>query len=312
MVHHDIWDVDAQGAPLLFDAKVGGRTIPAVSITSKNGLMFMFDRVSGKPIHAISEKPFPKSNAPGEITSPTQPIPATPALARTSISLPDEIADVTPELKAWCENLVRTEKIAGTQQYEPFHVDTPAVHYPGTEGGASWGGQTLDPKSGLLIVPTNNLGLVAQLVKNEGPVAYRTVFKYFQKPDERLHCVKPPWATLNAVDSKTGKIAWQAPLGITDNVPAAVANTGRPGNGGAITTDGGLVFIGFTDDSRFRAFDVRNGKELWTYKLEASAHATPITYQAGGRQYVAVTSTGGSYVASPVVSDTLTAFALPK
>jgi quinoprotein glucose dehydrogenase len=83
--------------------------------------------------------------------------------------------------------------------------------------------------------------------------------------------------------------------------------------GGPIATAGGLVFIAATDDSRFRAFDSRTGKELWSWKLEASAHATPITYLgADGRQYVVIVSTGGSFLASPVTSDAVVAFALPQ
>jgi quinoprotein glucose dehydrogenase len=312
IVHHDIWDIDLQSAPLLFEAKVRGRSIPAVSLVSKNGMMFMFDRVTGKPLHPIVEKPFPPSKTPTEVASPTQPIPFTPPLSRTSFTFPDDIADVTPELKAWCTDFFTSEKMRSTVQYEPFGTDTPGVHFPGTEGGANWGGQTFDPRSGLVFVAMNNFGGVSILEKQDPPgPLYRNTYRRFQQPDTRLQCVKPPWGVLSAVDTATGRIAWQSPLGVSDNLPEGLRNTGRPGNGGAITTASGLLFIGFTDDARFRAFDSRSGKELWTYKLEASAHATPVTYRgADGRQYVAVTSTGGSYVESPIVSDTLTAFAL--
>jgi quinoprotein glucose dehydrogenase len=315
IVHHDIWDIDLQSAPLLFEAKLKGRTVPAVSVVSKNGMMFMFNRVTGKPLHPIVEKPVPPSQTPTEIASPTQPIPATPPLSRTSFTFPDDIADVTPELKAWCTNYFVSEKMRGTVQYEPFGTGTPGVHFPGTEGGANWGGQTYDPKSGLIYVAMNNFGGVSILVKEDppAPVLYRNIYRRFQQAETRLQCVKPPWGVLSAVDTSTGKIAWQSTLGVSDNLPEPLQKTGRPGNGGAITTAGGVLFIGFTDDARFRAFDTRTGKELWAHKLEASAHAVPVTYRgADGRQFVAITSTGGSYVESPVVSDTLTAFALPK
>ena len=314
LVHHDTWDLDMQSAPLLFDAHIGKRTIPAVSVTNKSSMVFMFDRVTGKPLRPIVEKPVPQSEVAGEVSSPTQPFPATPPLGRVSFSYPADLADLTPALKTFCDNLFKSADTRSTVQYEPYHSDRPGVHYPGTEGGANWEGQSFDPRSGLVIVPVNNLGIVSQLVKNtEGPLPYRDVWKYFQQPDTRLQCVKPPWATLNAVDSRTGKIAWQVPLGVNDNLPEALSHTGQPGHGGAITTGSGLAFIGFSADARFRAFDVKTGKELWTYKLPASAHATPITYRgADGRQYVAVTSTGGSYVASPILSDVVTAFALPK
>jgi quinoprotein glucose dehydrogenase len=189
-----------------------------------------------------------------------------------------------------------------------------AVHFPGTEGGPDWDGETYDPKTGFIILPVNNLGIVVQMTKaTSGPMAYTDSMQYFRNPDTRDLCVKPPWASLVAVNGATGDIAWSVPLGVTDHLPEAVRNTGRPGHGGAITTDGGLTFIGFSDDQRFHAFDTRTGKELWTWRLEANAIDAPVTYRGGdGRQYVAVTSTGGSYVGTPVTSDTLTAFVLPK
>jgi quinoprotein glucose dehydrogenase len=151
------------------------------------------------------------------------------------------------------------------------------------------------------------------MVPGKDDVTYRSAGGNFRDPVTRDNCEKGPWAVLDAFNPATGKLVWQVPLGVSDDLPAAVQNTGRPGDGGAITTDSGLVFIGFSDDKRFHAFDVRTGKTLWTWKLEASALATPVTYLGkDGRQYVAVTSTGGGYMGAPIVSDTLTAFALPE
>jgi quinoprotein glucose dehydrogenase len=95
-------------------------------------------------------------------------------------------------------------------------------------------------------------------------------------------------------------------------LPAAVAKTGRPSSGGSISTAGGLIFIGATDDNRFRAFESKTGNELWTVKMPASAHATPATYKKDGRQFVVIVATGGSLVESPIESDVVMAFALPK
>jgi quinoprotein glucose dehydrogenase len=313
LVHHDIWDFDTQSAPVLFDARIGGATVPAVAITNKAGFMFLFNRVTGKPLFPIVEQAVPASTTPGEVAARTQPIPATEPLARTSFTYPDDLTDTTPELKSWCQNFYTTKNMKGMALYEPFPPDRPGVHFPGTEGGNDWDGQAFNPKTGYLVLPANNLGYVAQLVKQTGPVAYRTQGEYFREPTTRDQCVKTPWAVLDAFDTATGKLAWQVPLGISDHLPAAVQNTGRPGHGGAITTNSGLVFIGFSDDERFRAFDVKTGKTLWAWKLDASAHATPVTYLGGdGRQYVAVTSTGGTYIQTPITGDTVTAFALPK
>ena len=102
----------------------------------------------------------------------------------------------------------------------------------------------------------------------------------------------PPWSRLVAVNANTGEIAWQTTLGINENMPAGKQNVGGSGSAGPTVTAGGLVFIGATDDRRFRAFDSKTGKELWVAKLEAVGNANPITYQArNGKQYVAIVAT---------------------
>ena len=130
---------------------------------------------------------------------------------------------------------------------------------------------------------------------------------------QNLYCQQPPWGQLTAVDVNTGEFVWRSTLGVTDSLPPDKQNTGRPGNGGPIATAGGLVFIGATDDARFRAFDAKTGKEVWTYKLGGAANATPSTYLGkDGRQYVVVTSTGGGFFEAPLTDDSIMAFALPK
>ena len=127
-----------------------------------------------------------------------------------------------------------------------------------------------------------------------------------------MPCQAPPWGELLAVNVSTGQIAWRSTLGVTDTLPAAIQKTGRPNIGGPIVTAGGVVFIGATDDQRFRAFDAKTGAELWSTRLPSSAHATPMTYLGkDGRQYVVITSSGGSFLASPVNGDEVTAYALP-
>ena len=105
-----------------------------------------------------------------------------------------------------------------------------------------------------------------------GPYAGHAGRRTFQHPHgtdpQQLTCQQPPWGQLTAVNVHTGEFAWRVPLGVTDSLPPDKQNTGRPGNGGTIVTAGGLVFVGATDDARFRAFDAKTGKELWTFKLE--------------------------------------------
>jgi len=106
-----------------------------------------------------------------------------------------------------------------------------------------------------------------------------------------LPCQRPPWSRLTAVNANTGEIAWQTTLGINENLPAGRQHVGGSGSAGPTVTAGGLVFIGATDDRRFRAFDSKNGRELWVAKLDAAGNANPITYQANGKQYVAIVAT---------------------
>jgi quinoprotein glucose dehydrogenase len=130
--------------------------------------------------------------------------------------------------------------------------------------------------------------------------------------DTHLMCQTPPWGSLTAVDVNTGRIAWRTTLGVTDSLPEGKRNTGRPSLGGPVVTASGLTFIGGTDDARFRAFDSRTGKEIWTYRLDYSAHATPVTYRGkDGKQYVAVVATGGTFLRSPAGGDSLVVFGLP-
>ena len=135
----------------------------------------------------------------------------------------------------------------------------------------------------------------------------------FWQPDTRYSCAPTPWGELVAVNANTGDIKWRATLGQFDELTAkGIPSTGAPNAGGSITTAGNLVFIGATVDSRFRAFDARNGKELWSVKIDAPAHSIPATYLGkDGRQYVVVSAAGGGFLRD-ITSDAVIAYALPK
>jgi quinoprotein glucose dehydrogenase len=334
MVHHDIWDGDAAAPPLLVDVKQDGKTIPAVALMSKNGLVFIMDRVTGKPIFGVEERPVPQSEVPGEHTARTQPFPLKPAPLSRMTMTKDDIATVTPELKAACEKLIEGVQLGGP--YLPVAYNRLRLALPGNHGGVNWGGASFSPQLGLMFVNSNEYGQLQgyadRTTTTTAPAAGRGgrggagrgngggapfgAFPgggRFKDPDSNMMCTQPPWGQLNAINVSTGEFAWRVPLGVTDTLPADKQKTGRPGNGGSIVTAGGVVFIGATDDSRFRAFDAKTGKELWVVKLGAAAHATPSTYQGrDGRQYVVITSTGGGFLDAPTADDSITAFALPK
>jgi quinoprotein glucose dehydrogenase len=316
VIHHDIWDLDLETPPALFDVKHGGKTIPAVATVNKNGLMFLLNRVTGKPIYGVEERPVPQSNVPGEQTSATQPFPILPEpLSQNTLSR-DNLYQDTPEHKAWCEQYVDSNHmLLGAVPYTPTALDRYTVTLPGTQGGVNYYGGAFDPGLGLFVVNVNNLGQPMRIIRNpdgsysnSGPLAG---IVRFWDPSNHLPCTPTPWGQLVAVDVNTGKIAWRSTLGVTDSLPAGKQNTGRPGLGGAIVTASGLTFVGATDDARFRAFDTRTGHELWTVRLPASAESTPITYaDAKGRQYVAVVATGGLGIGAALAGDSLVVFSL--
>jgi quinoprotein glucose dehydrogenase len=311
-VHHDIWDFDLDTPPVLLEVNKDGKHIPAIAVMNKDALLYILNRVTGEPIFGITETPVPKSPVAGETASPTQPVPnKPPQLARSSFSL-DEVANLTPQQHDACEAMIAKDHLTGSTRFEPIPADHGIVRFPGGEGGPEWAGGAFDPQLGLFIVNTNNFGYTEKLVP-EANGEMGMVSGRFIDRKSGLYCQNPPWGLLTAVNVNTGDIAWQVRLGISDQLPEGQKNTGRPSNGGPIVTASGVTFIAGTDDERFRAFDSKTGKELWTYKLDYSAHATPITYKGkDGRQYVAVVATGGSYLASPTGGDSLMVFALPQ
>ena len=329
VIHHDIWDADLAGAPVLMDVRQGGKTIPAVAVINKVGMLFIFDRLTGKPIYGVEERPVAASEVPLERAAKTQPFPVKPApLARSSMTMAD-IATVTPELEAACRKLVEGVQLGGP--YLPVSYKRLRVQFPGNHGGVNWGGTSFNPQLGLLFANINNLGQLSGLTDRDpnatgpaqangqgnrvdpnGPYQGVPGGGRFKDATSNMMCQQPPWGELVAVNVHTGEIAWRVPLGVTDSLPPEKQQTGRPGNGGSIATAGGLVFVGATDDARFRAFDAKSGKELWVFKLGAAAHATPSTYLGrDGKQYVVITATGGGALEAPTADDSVMAFALP-
>lgn len=322
-VHHDLWDYDLPSSPTLLDVNVDGEIVPVLAQTAKTGYMYILNRVTGEPVFGIEEVPMPPTSVPEDQASLTQPVPVKPPpLARVSYSPEDLVTaeDTNAEHAAFCAELV--ERSGGFYNAGPF---TPYVFreegappystviFPGSVGGANWGGNTADPTLGYVIVNTMSEGSFGWIERSpEGErVPYRrnsivgrtSRFQWSDNtPDSGGNivgagemgwpCQKPPWGELVAVDANTGDIAWRVPLGITEELPLEKQQTGRLNFGGPISTAGGLVFIGASNDRRFRAFDTRTGEELWTQVLVMSAHSVPISYAVDGKQYVAVVAGG--------------------
>jgi quinoprotein glucose dehydrogenase len=317
-IHHDLWDADPPAPPGLFDVVRNGRMIPALALTTKSGYMYILNRETGEPIFGIEERAVPASDVPGELASATQPFPVKPpALARVAYGPADVVtaAETTVEHAAACAELVK--KIGGVHNAGPFtpwgYRGDPArpttLVFPGGLGGANWGGTAFDANTGLIFVVTQDVGALGSIepAKEGAPAPYVKTTPGRSTFDVRMGelnwpCQKPPWGRLTAIASSTGDIAWQIPLGVTDQLPEGKRNTGRPGLAGAIATRSGLLFIASTDDNRFRAFDSKTGRQLWEARLERRGNADPITYQGRtGRQFVAV-----------VATDRLVVFSLPR
>jgi glucose dehydrogenase len=318
LVHHDLWDIDMASQPTLVTVRRNGKEIPAVVVVGKEGFLFVFNRLTGKPLFPIEERPAPQSQVPGEATSPTQPYPAViPPLAKILVTR-DDITNVTPESHKYCMESFGSA-LPG-RIFNPWGLDL-TIEMPGTMGGTDWGGVSFDPDSGYIYVNTTNLGAVGQMKKQpEGsPEAYTKDSKWGAyarfEDDNHYPCQKPPWGTMDAVNLNTGKIAWSVTLGVVDALMAkGVPKTGIYNLGGSVVTAGGLVFIAATADRRFRAFDARTGKQLWVSKLEANGYATPLAYMGKrtGKQFVVLAvgpssrfSTGAS---APTVISAYTLF----
>lgn len=353
-VRHDLWDYDLVAPPTLLDVEVGGRRVPVVALTAPTGYLYLLDRATGAPVHAIADVPVPPSDVPGERAASTQPIPVTPPpLARVSFAPEDLVAasDTTPQHAAACRELRDRHGARNLGPFTPYahralgSAPRSTVVFPSALDGAGFGGAAADPRTGVVYVGTSSVGALGWLEPNGadstaaqtgvGPrrarLPYRLVgalgggdrrFAAAGTPPEGAPaaatapwpCQKPPWGELAAVAVGSGEVLWRVPLGVTAELPEARRRTGRPNAGGALATASGLVFIGASDDRRFRAFEARTGRELWATELPRSAHAAPITYLGtDGKQYVALVAAGALSIDGPGGADaaTLIAYALP-
>ena len=299
-VHHDLWDYDIASPPLLFP----GRNGPAVAVGSKTAHLFLFDRLTGKPLFPIEERPVPQSDVEGEQAWPTQPFPsAPPALSPQEVKASDIFGATPEDLKA-CQTMF--------QKYRNDGIFTPpsiqgSLHVPGSIGGMHWGGAAWDPVNRLIIAPVNRRVHVIRLIprsefwyerrqhpnieitEQEG-APFAMSREFFNAPSG-IPCTRPPWGELVAVSPDKGTIEWHVPLGELPMKGASVA--GLPNLGGPAVTGTGLVFIGASIDPHIRAFETRTGRMLWKGDLPTAARATPLIFtSAGGRQMVAIAAGG--------------------
>jgi len=313
-LRHDLWDHDLPVYPNLVTVTHDGKTIDAVAQVTKTGYVFLFDRVTGKPLFEVRDQPVPASTIPGEKAAATQPVPVKPPPFSAQFLDESNMTNIGEANRA--SVLERLKQVRGGPAFNPPGTQGTVV-IPGYHGGANWSGASFDPTTGLLYVNSNNVPNIITMAESKandkarnGPFGHTGYIQFLD--NEGFPAIKPPWGVLTAINLNTGEFAWQIPLGeIAELTARGIPRTGTETFGGSIVTAGGLVFIAGTKDEKFHAFDKQNGTLLWEYKLPAGGYATPSTYQVKGRQYVVIAA-GGAGKLRTKAGDAFVVFSLEK
>lgn len=339
-VHKDLWDYDLGSQPTLLDFPTGdGETTPAVILPTKQGDIFVFDRATGEPLTEVVERPVPQSELPNENAAPTQPFSiGMPTLAKPELTGRDTWG-LTPLDQLWCR--IQFHRASYEGRYTPPTVERPFIQYPGYNGGNDWGSGSLDPERGIFVANYNNIPMYDQLIhrdeankKGMVPVGqpggttnsgggvpqagspYAVSIKPWRNGFTGMPCTRPPFGGIMAIDIQTREVLWDVPLGtarangpfgIPSHLPVVI---GTPNNGGSVVTAGGLIFIAAATDNQIRAIDIETGEVLWEDELPAGGQATPMTFEADGRQYLVINAGGHHFMETPI-GDYFIAYSLP-
>ncbi len=332
-VHHDIWDLDNSSAPQLTTIRRNGQTIDVVAMAGKTGYLYVFDRVTGRPIWPIEERPVPTTTSvPGERLSPTQPFPTNPPpFARQSFTADD----LNPHILAPEEREAFRQRILKARNDGPF---TPigfdeVIHMPGNQGGANWGSTAANPTDGSVYVIGFNVPTIIRLLRpgetraggRGGPEVVQEGRPVTEGFGLFPTIVKPPYTTLTAYDLNAGTIKWQIGLGDDPRlVSQGITGTGAAMTvkGGMIVTGSGLIFV-TAADRKVHVYDAATGKPISELPLGGATSGAPSMYELGGRQYLLVTAApagggrsgraGGTPQAADAPGPTgIIAYALPR
>jgi quinoprotein glucose dehydrogenase len=337
-IQHDVWDWDLPCAPILADVTIEGRPRKIVMQPSKQGWLYVFDRVTGEPIWPFERRPVPPSDVPGEKLSPTQPyVVKPPAYERQGVSI-DDLIDFTPELRAEAVKMVSRFKmgpIFTPPVVSRFEGPLSTLMLPHATGGANWPGGSFDPETGVFYIFTNTQASFVQLIPGGTQSDMNYIGGQAPNPEnpkappltptiQGLPLIKPPYGRITAIDLKKGELLWQIAHGETaDNVknhPALkglnIPRTGRMGRIGTLVTKTLLIAgeggpITTQPDGRrgamLRAYDKATGTEVGSVYMPAPQTGSPMTYMLNGRQHIVL-----AISAPPNTPGELIAFRLPQ
>ena len=299
--HHEIWDYDLPAAPNLVDITVEGKKIKGLAQVSKQGFVYVLDRVTGQPVWPIEERPVPASNVPGERAAATQPFPTRPAAFEIQGVNEEDLIDFTPEL--------REEALAIINQYDYGPLFTPpslkgTVQIPGDGGGAEWTGAAYDPETSILYIPSWTRPVLTQLVSTEG---LNTEFDYIINGKvatvagpEGLPLMKPPYGRVSAINLNNGEYEWVVPNGTGIRQNIIDRGYADPGPVGVMTfvnvlLTKSLLFTAITDGTpMLKALDKATGETLHEIELPGIPQGAPMSYMIDGKQYISIAAGGGA------------------
>lgn len=317
LIRHGVWDWDLPAAPTLVDINVEGRPIKAVVQVTKHGFAFVFDRTTGEPVWPIEDRPVPAGDVPGEWYSPTQPYPTKPPPYEEQEAVIDDLVDFTPELRAEAIEIIRPYRY-GHLFLPPSVVDPQPAGTKGTlnrigTAPTTWNGAAFDPETGMLYVPSVHMTAVLALAKPANAADPRDwvldpkgPFYGYQLAGPRglPDPFKPPYGRITALDLIKGERAWSTANGDgpRDHPALKHLNLGRLGQQGraAPLLTKTLLFIGEGGRAgvpglppqgggkMFRAYNKKTGDVVWEMELPGGTTGAPMTYMAGGKQYIVV------------------------
>lgn len=310
IVRHDLWDYDLASQPLLLDLEVEGRSRPALTLATKMGFVFVLDRETGEPLLPVTEHEVPQSDVPGERAAPTQRFP--------SITL-HPVAPTMPKIWDYDAAHVNTcrSMIAGARYEGPFTPPSRngTLLFPGNPGGVNWGSMAAHVDRRIAFVGVNRLPTLVKLIPREdfsrlarigklngfdaqfteqSGTPYGMARYEVYNGENSLPCFEGPWATLVALDLSSGTKLWEVPAGVAPDLEkgSEAENWGFYVAGGPMATAGGVVFLATPFDHRVRAYDMHDGHVLWSAELPAQPHATPMSYELDGAQYIVIAAGG--------------------